>query len=355
VLGLVPWAPAPLHGAQYLYTPGNGTTDLWSVGTNWSLPPVGAADARLTFVGTNTDVFADGLTNLNTDDLAGPFALNILDLQGTGPAAGGSAATVTIAASGAATGLNLVSNGATTPVVNLNALAGGAGLTYNVSANVALGANTTFQGAGTANFSFTGGLSGAGMTLTKSGTSTLRLGGSSTLGALDIGINLAGGGVTVLGGSSLVVGTGTQNLRVGISGVATAASGTLDVSAAASFTANVANFQIGSTGNNNVSAQGTVNLAAFNDITATAGFIAGNSGGAQNNVTSVITTPADSATTIRTPSFIIGGSKSRATLRRDCLCADTGCASARACVAAARQRGASAAVALCPRGASADE
>ncbi len=302
-------ASAP--AAQYLYTPNNALTDLWSAGTNWSGAPLSAVDTRLTFVGTNTDLFADALNNLNTCDLPGQFQLNILDLQGTGANSGGTL--VKIATASPATGLTLISNGATTPVVNLNALAGASGLTYDVAAPVTLASNTLFTGAGTANFSFSGGLSGSAVTLTKSGASTLRLGGASTLGVLDAGINTAGGGITLLGGASLSVVSSGSNLRIGVSGVATAASATFDASAAASFTASVANVQIGITGNNNVSAQGIVNLAALNDITASASFVVGNSGGAQNNVTSSVNTPAGSSTTVRTPSFVIGGSKARGT------------------------------------------
>ena len=300
-----------MQAAQFIYTPTNGLADLWSAGTDWTAAPLSAVDTRLTFVGTNTDVFADGLVNVNTDDVAGSFQLNLLDLQGTGSASGG--ATVTIASAAPATGLTLVSNGATTPIVNLNALAGTSGLTYDVTAPVTLANNTLFTGNGTAAFRFSGGLAGSTATLTKSGTSTLRLGGASTLGVLDLGINTAGGSLTVLSGGSLSIVNSTGNLRVGVSGVATAASGTLDASAAASFTASVANVQIGLTGNNNVSALGVLNLAASNDITASASFEVGNSGGAQNNVTSSVAAPANSSTIIRTPSFVIGASKSRGT------------------------------------------
>ncbi len=298
------------RAAQFIYTPGNGFTDLWSAGTGWSGIPVSAVDTRLTFVGTNTDVFADGLANTNTNDIADQFLLNILDLQGTGLVT--TAATVQIAGTFPSTGVTLIANGATTPVVNLNAVAG-AGLTYDVQPTLTLANNTLFTGAGTANFNFSGGLSGSGVTLSKSGASILSMGGASALGLLDLGINNAGGSVSLLSGSALAIGNGTGNLRIGVSGIATAASGTLDATAAASFTANVVNVQIGHTGNNNVVAQGILNLAAFNDITATGSFTMGHTGGAQNNVTSAMTTPAGSTTVIRTPTFIIGGSKSRGT------------------------------------------
>jgi fibronectin-binding autotransporter adhesin len=161
---------------QYIYTPNNGTSDTWSTGSDWSgsVAPVSAATTQLTFVQTNTTVQANSLTNTNTNDIASPpFQLNIMDLQGTGPASGLGSITI------AGNQLSFVSNGATTPVINLNALNGTAGLTYTVQNNLALTNNTTFTGNGTAAFNFSGILSGAG-TLTKSGTSTLTLSGANT-------------------------------------------------------------------------------------------------------------------------------------------------------------------------------
>ena len=100
------------------------------------------------FVGSNTTVLASGLTSTSTNNL-GDFLLNIFDLQGTGPAAGGTAATINI---NSTTGgfLDFRVNGGTAPVVNLNALAGDAGLTYNVNSAVALArrrtASSTYPG-----------------------------------------------------------------------------------------------------------------------------------------------------------------------------------------------------------------
>src|SRR4051812_19256975 len=76
-------APRSLSAATFTYTPNNGTTDLWSAGTDWDATPVSAAATTLTFVGTNTTVLADGLLNTSTDDIAGLFQLNVLNLQGT--------------------------------------------------------------------------------------------------------------------------------------------------------------------------------------------------------------------------------------------------------------------------------
>src|SRR2546421_7479624 len=173
--------------ATYTYTPNNATTDLWSAGTDWDVAPLSAVTTTLTFVGTNTTVQPDGLLNTSTDDVSGLFQLNILNLQGTGANSGGS--TININSTAPSTGLELISNGATTPVVNLNALAGTTGLTYNVNAPLTLTNNTLFTGAGTANFNFLGGISGAGAILTRSGAATVTLGGSTTLGQLVIGNN----------------------------------------------------------------------------------------------------------------------------------------------------------------------
>src|SRR5436190_16263040 len=94
VAGFGPAAGRAL-AATYTYTPTTGTTDQWAAGTNWSpSAPVSAADTELTFVGTNTTVLANSLANTNTNNISGAFQLNILDLQGTGPASG--AATITL-------------------------------------------------------------------------------------------------------------------------------------------------------------------------------------------------------------------------------------------------------------------
>jgi fibronectin-binding autotransporter adhesin len=297
--------------ATHVYNPPAFTTDLWTAGTNWDSTPVSGAATRLTFVGSNATTFANGFTNASTNDVANPFLLNILDLQGMGPGAGSSAS---IAIDGS--GLNLVSNGATTPVVNLNAL--DPTLAYNINAPITLTNNTLFTGAGTAKFTFAGGInSGVGITLTKNAASNLTIGGTSSVqGTLTIGTNNnANSKVTVASGGLFTVGNaGTGTLSVGTSNTTTAGSGILDASAAAGFTANVAIVNIGGTGNNNVGAVGTLNLPSTSSITANTSFIVGNSTGAQNNTTSVITTAGGGTTTIRTPNFTIGSSKANATL-----------------------------------------
>ncbi len=296
-----------LAAATFTYTPSAGTSDLWSAGTNWDAPPVGAGDTRLTFVSGNATVLPDDILNTSTNDLAGDFQINILDLQGTGPAAG--AGTVNIAGTPPSTGLALAG---TNPAVNLNALAGVAGLTYDIAPTLTLNANATVTGAGTANFNLNGGLSGSAFTLTKGGTSVLNLGSASNLGSLTIGNVQDGGRIVVKTGSSMAIGDGSGNNLLIATKVseATAARGTLDLSAAAGFTANVARVELGFT-NNSANSQGILNLSPDNAITATTSFIVGNSNAAANAIESMVTTPADSSSVINTPSFIVSSNKSR--------------------------------------------
>lgn len=176
--------------AVYTYTPTNSSNNLWSLGTNWSAVPVGNSDTELSFVGSNGSVLSDGLTNANTNDIPGAFFLNVLDLQGTGPS--GSPAVINIGGSAAGNYLVFVgSNG----VANLNAMAGIAGLTYDVQSNIKLAANnTTFQGDGTAKFIFSGTISGS-KGMTKAGVSTVILSGTNTY----TGDTKCNGGILQLG------------------------------------------------------------------------------------------------------------------------------------------------------------
>src|SRR5688572_24949271 len=176
------------EAVTYTYTPA-GTADAWSLGTNWSATPASAADTRLTFVADNATVFPNAQVSSSNNDVAGNFQLNVLDLQGTGPATTFSSVTLT------GNPLEFVSNGPATPTVNLNALSGAAGLGYTVANNLLLTNNTTVAGDGTATFTLSGPIGGGG-SLTKSGTSTLLLSGSNTYS-----------GGTVVSGGTLRAGT----------------------------------------------------------------------------------------------------------------------------------------------------
>src|SRR5437868_7024706 len=62
-VGVVRSAPA----GQFIYTPSNTASDLWSAANGWSGTPVSDPTTQLTFVSPNTTVLASGLTDTNTD------------------------------------------------------------------------------------------------------------------------------------------------------------------------------------------------------------------------------------------------------------------------------------------------
>lgn len=297
----------------FIYTPTTTPGDLWSVSTNWSATPVSGADTTLTFSEFNSTEVADGLANTTIHDLAGGFFLNVLNLQGTGPILEGGVIHLNSAAPG--TGLNFVSNGTTTPVVNLNANNGISSLAYHVNAPIALSNHTLFTGNGTATFDFASGIQGAGVTLSKSGTSTLTLGGNSMLGSLAVGNQSHGGKVIVASGGSLSVGSGsTDSVLIGgsLNSNGNTFSGTLDVSAAASFTANVGTFYVSYTGGGSppVPLSGTLHLGVSNDIEASGSFRVGHSENQPATAGGVATTAASGYTAIRTPTMMVGTGKS---------------------------------------------
>ena len=287
----------------YTYTPAGTTTDLWSTGTNWDVPPVSATTATLTFVGVNTNA----VTGISTtsDDIVGQFTLNSLNLQGTGSGT----AVVNIGITGSATGLTL---DGTTPTINLNALSPGSGntLAYNIAPTVTLNQLTAVAGNGTAAFNFNGGMSGSTFTLNKTGTSILTLGGTSTLGSLNIGSNVAGGSVIVASGGNLSVGSGAASTLTVGNNVNAVSSGDLDVSAATSFTANVGSFLVGVSTGGSANFTGTVELGASNNITAATAFTVGASNNSNTAGTRAVTTLAGGTTTIQTPVFNVGSQKS---------------------------------------------
>ena len=192
--------------------------------------PVSGSTTELTFIGTTAGAgsLSAGLTSTITDNDAGAFQLNILDLGGIS-ASTGAADTITIAAS-AGDSLDFVSNGPTLPTINLAANAGtgtAPGLTYNVSAPITLGNNTTFSGNGTAVFNFSGIISGAN-TLTKSGTSTLTLSNAG---------NTYSGATTINGGTLSISADGDLGTAPGVVTPAaiTLNGGTLQVTATTAF------------------------------------------------------------------------------------------------------------------------
>ncbi len=308
----------------FIYTPTTAATDVWSAGTDWSAVPTSGTATELTFVGTNTTVQPNTLANTNSDDIAGLFQLNILDLQGTDPASG--AGTININSSGTSTGLNLISNGATTPVINLNALAGTAGLTYNVNAPLTLSNNTLITGNGTATFLFAGGISGSGLTLTKTGSSSFRLNGNTTLGSLitsggtgSLSLVVSGSAAAATGTitvqNTAAIGNGSGTLQIGQAGSSGTASGILDLSSTTSATINMPTINIAANANSGGLGGGTLKLPTNSTITAGTVFNVATSTGAQNGVNNVfvgfLTTAAGAGTnTINTASFFVDNSKS---------------------------------------------
>jgi fibronectin-binding autotransporter adhesin len=189
--GLLAAMPPNAQAATYTYTPTNSATESWSSGANWSAVPASASDTILTFMGANSTVLPNSTANSNNNDVANPFNLNVLNLQGTGPASG--AGNVTIGG----TALRFVNNGSSTPVMNLNALAGTAGLTNTITAPITLATNITVTGDGTAAFVLGGAITGSGA-ITKYGASTLQLNGDSS-STFSGPINLRGGTLTING------------------------------------------------------------------------------------------------------------------------------------------------------------
>ncbi len=185
----------PAGAATYTYTNSSANaTDQWGAGTNWSAAPVSASDTQLTFISPNTTVFGDGLTINANNDNVGTFQLNSLTLQGTQSTTTNSTFNIT------GNALQFVSNNATTPVLNLNALSPNAGrLTYNISNNVAFANNTLITGNGSAVLNLTGTLSGTG-SITKTGTSKVFLGNSTASNNLNNKF-LYSGDINVNGGT----------------------------------------------------------------------------------------------------------------------------------------------------------
>lgn len=150
----------------------------WSGGESWSAVPVSAADTTLS-IGYTYGSNSTAETNTLTNDVANPFLLNVLSLTGNPGAANGSNnALINIGGSP----LEFVSNGATTPQVNLSSVrSNGQVVTFNVQSALVLTNNTLFTGNGTSSFTVSGGISGAG-NLTKGGTSRLILSGTNSYG-----------------------------------------------------------------------------------------------------------------------------------------------------------------------------
>lgn len=311
----------------YTYTPNNAVTDQWSAGTDWSSTPVSGAANTLTFVGNNSTVLADGLTNTNTDDISGAFQAADINLQGTGPTSG--AATINIAAASGSS-LDLVAPAAGSVVANLNADAGAAGLTYNVSAPVSLTANAAgngvvFQGAGTATFNFSGGItttnsaalsiqnSGSGaptVTLSGSAASTVQglavLGGANLDANADLNVTGVNSGETIKGGFSVNSGVMTQgnNATVNVGTVGSTSSYVWDAFIGVGGPGNNGTYNLNS-GTLNINVSNLYGGLRVGQSTGVAGTLNVNGGTLNNYVENASTPTAD---VLGTLGLAVGGS-----------------------------------------------
>ena len=296
------------QAATYTYAPSNGST-TWSSGIGWTggTPPVSGSTTTLTF-GANSPALANGLTNTNTDDITGGFQANVINLQGTGPASG--AATINIAAASGSY-LDMVNNGTADPIINLNANAGTAGLTYNISAPITASSTGTnkwleFVGSGTAAFNFSGGITSSA-SLSDNSSSTVTLSGSAlntftggigtaaltAPAALNINANVVANGNNGAGGLTLQNGTFTQGnsatVNVGTVGSLTSYAGSAAIGGGAS--GNVATYTLNSgTLNVNVSSASTGLGLRVGNGGSTSGILNVN-GGTLNNYAENSATP----------------------------------------------------------------
>ena len=194
------------QATTYTYTPVNGANDTWSTGVDWSATPVSGNSTQLNFASTsftfpsNTD-----FTDTNTDNVAGAFNLNILDLNGTGEGSQpGHTAAVNIARN-TNDSLNFAGSSA---AINLSASnSSKQTVTYNFSIPISLGTNVTMDDTGSAAFNFTGNISGSG-TLTESGAGTgLKLTNSIVGGSVYINGTASSSSVVTVGNGSANSGT----------------------------------------------------------------------------------------------------------------------------------------------------
>ncbi|MEZ5387350.1 MAG: autotransporter-associated beta strand repeat-containing protein [Prosthecobacter sp.] len=215
---------------------------------------------------------------------------------------------------------------------NRGVLLGAGGGTFNVNSSTTLTMSTTVTGSGDLTKRGNGTLTLAGAntytgdTTVFTGTLRIAAGASvgvagATAGSLQIG-ETSTGTVVVEAGGELRVGSGSSNsllvgARTTLSGTTT---GTLNMSAATSFTANVGLFQIGgSTSTSQASASGsaagTATLAQNNTITASTGIVIAEMAPAVGNtgVVSTLTFGAGNNDVI-TPYLLVGGSRSKGRL-----------------------------------------
>ncbi|MCB1275036.1 autotransporter-associated beta strand repeat-containing protein, partial [Prosthecobacter sp.] len=276
---------------------------------------------NLVLAGDQTWNIASGKTLNVTGDVSGSAGLTqagtgTLVLSGTNTYTGSTIIGGTLqigngGATGTLGGGNVVNDGAliinrTGTLAVDNLISGSGSLTQ--SGTVA----TTFSAANT----YTGDTTVFGGTLTIASGASIGVAGASA-GSLQIG-DSSTGAVIVEAGGELRVGSGSSSsllvgARTTLSGTT---SGTLDMSAATTFIANVGLFQVGgSTSTSQAGATGTavgtVTLAHNNTITASTGIVVAEMAPAVSNtpVTSLLTFGAGT-NNVTTPSLLVGGSRS---------------------------------------------
>ena len=174
--------PRLAQAANDTYTPAN-TSDLWSIGTDWTTIP--GSGNSLIFSNSGSSI-----SNTNTDDIPGAASGNIIGFAlGNGTTLGGTGSgTININAAGT----NQLTSGGIT--INVTAVAGNL---YNFNIPIYNTGNLTFAGNGTGTFNIQGGI-GASGNLSYTGNQTLNLGGTNTYY----------GTTTVSGGGTLQMITG---------------------------------------------------------------------------------------------------------------------------------------------------
>jgi autotransporter-associated beta strand protein len=199
------------HSVYALTYTFNGTTTgtapgtLWSSGTNWSGVPVSASDTSLVF--GNGASLAASATVHTSQNIANPFQLNSVTMSYAGPGSGtGPSATINTNA------LSFVSNGLTTPTINLNA-------TGTVRPQLIFASGVTFSNdtaiGGSSDVLFSGTIANSGgVVVTKSGNGIMRV--QSTNAGYTGNFTVSGGTLQVgNNGGSGDIGNGTVTLSSG--------------------------------------------------------------------------------------------------------------------------------------------
>ncbi len=216
----------------------------WSTASNWESSQAAVSGRGSEVRVLNGVTLAPGAAFTITNDRPGTTQMNVLSLRGSH--ASGSATVTT-------TGnpFQLVTNGATLPRMELSGPT--SGFTHTVSNNIELAADTTFNGGNTGRVNFNGVISGAGgftrtgsyttlffgnnnsyqgPTIISSGSLTVGLSSSSTVGSLGLGDVTTSGTLTFQRGNAYDV----TNAISGTGGIVQNGTGTLTLNPENSYT-----------------------------------------------------------------------------------------------------------------------